>query len=259
MLLLRPGFLVAGLLILSGARMELAAQSGGCKDPATRWFFYPQATMPDGTSTVNSTIKGDGGWYTNGALGINAVIHICGSNPTDDSTIVLGSRRKLTFEFPAPIPGSVLQESLPGAPLTFRGGTFLNVRNILCRNCSVDRTQPFTSRLGVQIDNLVGRDDYRLRFMPLLVDAPDLHTDPSAVPGENIPYSSSPVLVIPQPYNCPTGPVKPAWIVRGTNSNNDLLTPGLQVGTLRKLPSIHAGQYYMPFEFRIEALTCFTY
>jgi len=246
----------AGLLLLAGS----PALAQKCADYNTRWFFYPSATMPDGVTTVPSAISGDGNWYgTSGPT--YGSIHICGSNPSYDSTIVLPTKRYLTYSFPAPIPGSVINQSLPGAPGVFVRSGFVNVRNILCHNCSVDRTQPFTSRISYQINNLVGRDTYRLRFMQQIVDAPDLHTDPSAVPGENMPYASSAVLVIPQPYNCTSsGTVKPAWVVRGTMPNSP--EGFLQVGTLYNIgvsPAVHAGQYSMPFEIRIEALSCFSW
>ena len=54
--------------------------------------------------------------------------------------------------------------------------------------------------------------------MPHVTDAPDRHIDPNQIPAENVPFESSPVLVIPQPYNCTTGGSTKTvrWIVRGT-------------------------------------------
>jgi hypothetical protein len=72
--------------------------------------------------------------------------------------------------------------------------------------------------------------------------------------------------VLPQPYDCHTGgTVKPSWIVRGTMTTTDSSVPAdqrLQVGTLYRVDrtlAIHAGQYSMPLEIRIEAITCFSY
>jgi hypothetical protein len=66
--------------------------------------------------------------------------------------------------------------------------------------------------------------------------------------------------VYPQPYDCNSGgTTKPSWIVIGNNVTGGFL----QVGTLHKTVKggtrVHEGQYQMPFELRIEALTCFNY
>ena len=75
-----------------------AQKGGGCKDIAIRWFAYPVATLPDG-STVPSAISGDGGWYTGGS------IHKCGSSRTNDATIKLTKSRRLTLVLPSPVGG----------------------------------------------------------------------------------------------------------------------------------------------------------
>jgi hypothetical protein len=102
--------------------------------------------------------------------------------------------------------------------------------------------------------------------MPPGVDAPDLHIDHAVIPSENTPYEASPALVTPQAYNCASGgTTRPAWVVRGVNQSADPAVPpsdNLQLGTLRRVVNtgtVHAGQYSMPFEMRIEALSCFTY
>jgi hypothetical protein len=144
---------------------------------------------------------------------------------------------------------------------TYQDSPFLNLRNLLCVGCT-SGAQPFTTHLGIQIR--IGNDDYRARFMPTQVDAPDRHINPDVVPEENRPYEASPALIFPQPYNCTSGgTIRPSWLVRGTNPSSDPdIVPGenLQVGTASRVTStsvIHAGQYSMPFEMRIEALTCF--
>jgi len=54
--------------------------------------------------------------------------------------------------------------------------------------------------------------------------------------------------------------------VRGTNASIDPNVPAaenLQIGTLSRIEAKgtrhHAGQYSLPFEIRIEALSCFSY
>ncbi len=226
--------------------------AGKCTDQPLRFYIYPTATLPDGVTTVPSAIKGDGNWY-------DAQIMIC-SGTNDGVMNLLIGKRKLNFTFPAPIPNSVIEQSMTAGTYSVNG--FINVRNILCAGCA-NPHQPFTTRVGTQFQ--INRTLYPLRFMPFTVDAPDLH-QVGDLGKENRPFSGSAAQVIPQPYNCLTGgTVKPAWVVRGTLPNNDPSTPAgynLQVGTVYKgteTTAPHAGQYQMPFEFRIEALQCFAY
>ncbi len=244
-----------------GGMMVLEAQKPSkCVGVDTRWYIYPTATLPDG-STTPAAIRGDGNWYTGGA------IQMCGTSPTYDSTIKLAKSRRITLAFPAPVSGSIIEEALTTTGATFQDSSFLNLRNILCVGCA-DPSAPFTTHLALQMYD-INRQHYRLRFMPPVVDAPDRHIDPAVIPSENVPYEASPAQVFPQPYNCHTGgATRPSWLVRGVNPSADPSIPAsenLQVGTLRRFPpgdigpTVHAGQYSMPFEMRIEALSCFTY
>jgi hypothetical protein len=67
-------------------------------------------------------------------------------------------------------------------------------------------------------------------------------------------------MVLPQPYNCGNG-VYPSWIVRGTlqNQASGSTSPSyLQVATLGAgSANTAAGQFSMPFEYQIQALSCF--
>ncbi|HVL67839.1 MAG TPA: hypothetical protein VM364_11300 [Vicinamibacterales bacterium] len=250
--------LTATVVLLGGGWITPAfAQKGGCKDIPLRWFIAQTVTLEDGT-VVPSTIAGDGNWYSGGS---NNVIHVCGTNPSYDATIVVPTSRKVSFSFGPPVPGSIIAESLP--PGTYLDSPFLNVRNLLCVGCAPG-LESFTTRMGIQLQ--IAKRDHRLRFMPFETDAPDRHTQPGAIPAENVPYLASPVRVFPQPYNCTSGgKVNPSWIVRGTVTSADPgIDPfeGVQVGTLTRVTSnavIHRGQYSMPFEIRIEALSCFSY
>lgn len=245
------------LLLGSGSVAPVFAQKNTCKDIPIQWFIFETATLSDGT-VVPAAISGDGQWYSGGS---NNSIHVCGTNPSYDATIVVSAKRKVTLSFGAPIPGSVIAESI--APGTYRDSPFLNVRNILCVGCA-DPTQPFTTRVGTQWR--LSNGDYRLRFMPYTTDSPDRHTNSAAIPAENTPYETSPAIVYPQPYDCHLGGnVRPSWIVRGTNATTDTgiaAEERLQVGTLSRVTRneiIHAGQYSLPFEIKIEALSCFSY
>ena len=144
----------------------------------------------------------------------------------------MSGKRKLSVSFLAPVSGSVLQESVSG---TYLDSAFMNLRNILCVGCTLPPGEPFTTHMAFQLSSL-SRDIYRLRFMPHVTDAPDRHINPDQIPAENVPFESSPVLVIPQPYNCTTGgSTKPSWIVRGT-----VLTSDARRGHSRELAGGHA-------------------
>ena len=251
----------AGVLLGMGAWTPAWAQKTKCQDVPIRWFVYSTAQDPgDPTREVAAAISGDGAWYTGSGGNTNVVIHTCGTNPSYDATIVVGSKRKMFFSFPAPITGSVIESSLAAG--TYVNTPFMNVRNLVCAGCS-DPTAPFTTRMSIQMYSFLSGQDYRLRFMPPVTDAPDRHSDPDIIPSENVPYESSPVRVEPQAYDCHVGgTTKPAWIVRGMNPSADPNVPSdenLQVGTLYQATrsgDVHKGQYSMPFEIRIEALTC---
>ena len=251
---------VVGILLGSGLSTAAYAQKNTCKDIPLQWFIYSTAETPDG-QVVSSSILGDAKWYSSASGTSNTVIHVCGTQPTYDATMLVGGKRKVAFVFDSPVAGSIQQESIPAA--TYQDSPFMNVRNILCVGCA-DKTAPFTSRMGMQLK--MNSQSYHLRFMPEFTDAPDRHTNPEAIPGENTPYQASPVLVIPQPYDChAAGTIRPSWIVRGAIRSSDPAVPAsenLQVGTLRRVTrtgTVHAGQYSLPFEIRIEALSCFSY
>jgi hypothetical protein len=178
--------------------------------------------------------------------------------------MAISSQRTVSFTFPGPIPNSYVDSQIPAGTYLIPSAV-VNVRNILCNGCTVDPHQPFTTHVGFANISLNGKT-FGLAYMPATVDAPD--ADPGfGFSDQNIPYSTSPALVIPQPYNCNTGgSVKPAWVVRGTLTTADPLIPAgysLQVGTahqqLKNGTLVRAGQYSMPFELRVEALDCFTY
>lgn len=260
---------LAVIVVVCAGSVALTAQKkggnggggGSCSDVPIRWYVYPVATLDDG-STIPAAIQGDGNWYANVGGASNSVVHRCGTNPTYDATMAVSKLRHVDFAFPAAVSGSVLEEALsPGA---YQNQPFMNVRNILCAGCA-DQHSPFTTHMAFQLYS-INRQDYRLRFMPPTVDAPDRHIDPAVIPSENTPYEASSVRVIPQPFDCAVGgTTKPSWIVRGVNPSADATIPAgenLQVGTLRRVTrtgTVHAGQYSMPFEIRIEALGCFTY
>ena len=186
-------------LVMPGA---VRAQKGGCKDIPTRWFIYPVATQGDGM-TVPSAVRGDGNWYDASSGTTNTAIHVCGPTPTFDSTWLMGTKRKLTLSLPNAVTGSVTNESLAAG--SYQASSFVNVRNLLCVGCAKGALDPFTTRISFILDQLANRNNYRLRFMPQIVDAPTRLDDSSSFPDQNSPYETSPVRVLPQPYDCTAG------------------------------------------------------
>jgi hypothetical protein len=255
--------LTSAMLLTAGA-----APAQKCADIPVRFTFYETATVMklDGTPTggsVTSAIIGDGNdVYTNGP-GVGASIKFCSG--TYDAVLNLTvSKRKLTLRLPPALNGTN-----PPAPGSYTRNGVFNVLNILCRSTSEgagcpNPGQPFMTRVVFGMDDMVGRDDYGLRFLPVLNPS----TLPLAPYGSNVssqvlrsdqnsPVATSPVLVLPQPYDCPQG-LYPSWAVRGTLPNSATEPATLQAGTLfNKSIDTAVGQYSAPFEVQIQALQCF--
>ena len=252
------------------------AHGGKCTDIPLRFALHQTATLMnlDGTLMTDisgnpvqtaSAIVGDGNdVYTNGT-GVSAEIKSCGG--TYDAVLNLSvSKRKISAILPAAIAGSGATFQTP-PPRTYTVSGFLNVRNIICQGCLPGQAgQPFVTRAGSQWSSMYNGNTYNLRFLPAanissLPFAPDLHSDPSDVSAANIQNATSLVIVLPQPYNCAQG-VYPSWVVRGTLLNQTTQPSYLQVGTLLNggkngSGSTAVGQFSMPFEYQIQALTCF--
>jgi len=237
--------------VLLGARAGFAA--GKCQDIPLRVTIYNQALIESSNTSVSSAIRSDGqGEYT------TASIQIC-SGTNDAVTNLSGTKRTFTFAFPVPIDGSVIQTSPAWVPGTYAVTGWINIRNITFSKL------PFATMAGSTFSMGGDRSTYRFGFKgasSLLPNAPNLH-DPDNTPGDNVPFSSSPVVVYPNyPVPCGTGSM-PTWLVRATSVNAP--DTKLEVATLHKQASppsssdTHEGQYSMPFEMFIEALRCFPY
>jgi hypothetical protein len=246
-----------------------AAHGGKCTDVPLRFTVHETATLMnlDGTVvtdssgnpvTVPSAIVGDGNdVYT------NASIQFC-SGTYDAVLNLINGSRKVSAILPAPIANSgTNSQTPPSGKYTVNG--VLNVRNIVCNGCA-NPGQPFVARSGAELDSMYGGAEYNLRYFPAvnistLPFAPDLDNDGARVGNANSPNASSLAIVLPQPYNCATG-VYPSWIVRGTLQNSLSQPAYLQVGTLADLGkngsgNTIVGQFSMPFEYQIQALSCF--
>jgi hypothetical protein len=183
---------------------------------------------------------------------VSATIHVC--DATNDVVLVVSStKRTFSYQLGTPIAGSVIDSQPNWASGIVAVSGWINVRNLLFSR------QSFTTHMGTTF-TAPDRASYRLGFMPVSVDAPDLHP---VSDNQNIPYDSSSAKVYPQSFDCNVGgTTKPSWLVLGNTPGG---SGGMQVGTLYKLASspnganIHKGQYTLPFELRIDALTCFNY
>jgi hypothetical protein len=246
-----------------------AANAAKCTDIPLRYTLHERATLMnlDGTVvadssgnpvTVSSAIVGDGNdVYTNGS------IQFCSGTYDAVLNLITGSR-KVSFLLPAPIANSGENSQTP-PPGKYTVNGVLNVRNIICSGCATPG-QPFVARSGAELDSMFGGAEYNLRFFPVvnistLPFAPDLDNDGNRVSNANTPNASSLALVLPQPYDCATG-VYPSWIVRGTLQNSLTQLAYLQAGTLvdlgkNGLGNTAVGQFSMPFEYQIQALSCF--
>ena len=245
-------YLLIPLLALGSSEHVRTQKKSSCTDPGVRVTMLNNAVDPiSGTDTPSALLSDGGGEYANGSA--SATIHVC--DGTNNMVLNLSStKRTFVFQFPDAAPGSVIQSKPTWVPGTYSVSGWIDVRNLLFS------AQPFTTHMGTTFTG-PDRSSYRIGFMPVVVDAPDLHQ----VNGdENIPHSSSPAKVFPQAFDCTSGgTTKPSWLVIGNNPSAD--TGLVQVGTLYKLANsprgsdTHEGQYVLPFEFRIDALSCFSY
>lgn len=230
------------------------AEAAGCKDVPLRVTLFNTAIVDPATgSAITTALQSDGrGEYVNG-IGGSVLIRAC--DGTNDAVVnVTSSKRSFTFSFPPAIPGSVVEAVPAWVPGRYAVTGWINVRNLTFSK------QPFTTRTGATFTAPVDRATYRLGFMPVDADAPDLHTGSMDPSTDNTPYPTSAATVYPSyPDVCAAGNM-PTWLVRGTTTNS---AGQMQVAALHKMPTrgaqIHEGQYSMPFELRIEALQCFSY
>jgi len=235
------------------SRPILAAKP--CADIPVRVTIYNNAVIDASTgATIPSAIQSDGGGeYINGSSG-SALIKIC--DGTNDAVLnVSSSRRTFTYNFPAPIAGSIVEAQPAWVPGQYKLSGWINVRNITFSKA------PFTTHMGSTFTG-PDRATYRLGWDPFVVDAPDLHSGDTSAQLDNSPNSTSPAVVFPTyPTLCGTGNM-PTWLVRGTTSNDLSI---LEVATLHRMTTgphttqTHEGQYTLPFELLIEAMQCFAY
>ena len=235
-------------LLMMGTAFAAPGKGANCTNVPIRVTMFQNKD-----TSLASAIYSDGAEYTNMVGGVSALIKVCEPQFGINAVWATGNAgRKFTFNFPSPLSGSNVQEQ----PSWAGKGPFLAPGIISVRSITWSH-QPFTTHVGLSFT--ISRTTYEMRFMPETVDAPDLHLgDPTY---DNFPFHASPATVVPQAYDCDTGgATKPSWHVYGNNFSDE---GKMQAGTLRKPLKdgtlVHEGQYTTPFEFLIEAQTCYAY
>jgi len=250
---LRPRPMLVTLAICVGLASPAWAAGPPCTDVPVRITILNNAVDPVTGAVTAAALMSDGlGEYIHGTSKVSATIHVC--DGTNDVILnVSSTKRTFAYHFPSPIAGSVIESQPAWAPGTATVSGWINVRNVLFSK------QAFTTHMGTTF-TAPDRASYRLGFMPVSVDAPNLHPVDD---NQNTPSDSSPAKVYPQSFDCNIGgTTKPSWLVLGNSLGSQSRT---QIGTLYRLATspnganIHKGQYMLPFELRIDALTCFSY
>ncbi|HSB14275.1 MAG TPA: hypothetical protein VLE22_07430 [Bryobacteraceae bacterium] len=223
-----------------------AAPRTGCQDLPISYTFLSTTAAPAAIWNDDPTKP-----YENGS------IHRCGSNPTNDATLVLAhSKRSVWIRVPNPFPNSNIVNPPPsfagGAP--FQSQAFFNVRNLLG-----SKDPYFYTSMASQFPAPDGKT-HHLRLLPDawacpgdLVCVPNIHG--GILADSNLPVETSWVRVH---YMPPPNPSQPwslsntaQWIVDGELA--DTVYPSLyERATLHN--GTHEGQYSMPLQILITAL-----
>jgi hypothetical protein len=206
--------------------------------------------------TTPAAVVGDG----NDVYSSLVTIKTC-SNQDAILNLQTGSR-KVSVILPAPIANSGENSATP-PPAKYTDNAVINVRNIVCQGCA-NPGQPFVTRAGVEMEKMFNGLVYHVWNLPAvdvstLPLAQDIDGDLGEINLSNSPNVTSPVIVIPQPYNCSQGAF-PSWIVRNTLPNQASQPSFLALATLvdtEKSGTSSAGQIVAPFEYLIQAQSCF--
>lgn len=249
--------------------INATAKGGKCNDIAASITLNPTAAAMnlDGTAvldasgnpvTLSSAVDGDG----NNLYTSNMTIQTC---DTQDAILNLQTGgRKISIILPSPIANSGNSATPPSGTYTANG--VINVRNIVCQGCA-NPGQPFVTRAGIEMDSMFNGLTYfvwnmaavDISTLPLAPDN-DPNGDSGRISISNSPNENSLVIVLPQHYDC-TQSIFPSWIVRNTlpNQTSPPSFSGLAAlaETNKHGITSSSGEFSMPFEFRIQALSCF--
>ena len=176
---LRPKSMLVALAVCIG--LAASASAAPCTDIPVRITILNNAVDPATGAMTPAALLSDGsGEYVHGTSKVSATIHVC-DGTRDVILNVSSTKRNFRYQFPSPIAGSVIESQPAWAPGTFTVSGWINVRNLLFSK------QAFTTHMGTTF-TAPDRASYRLGFMPVAVDAPNLHP---VGDNQNTPYESS--------------------------------------------------------------------
>lgn len=264
------------------ALSALAANRGASCDPPLVWTVYHSYTDP-GTSLIRqSMITGDGSVtasdgsgnigtvYSNNGSAVIARLNTCGTSPSFDATLLLGTNRSFSLNLASALGNSYATNP----PSSYLAGTLLNVEDIMwCQhNGYASSGCTFYTRL-TSAETGPDRNTYHFRMEstnPNIV--PDSYTLDSTA---NCPYANSPVQVVFTPAAL-SGTGKDTYVVtpvlQGTNTGSGWAAPApngacggsgaLPAGTWPAAVGVliqgtsgnstNFGQYGVPFKFVIQ-------
>lgn len=206
--------------------------------------------------------------YQNGVDGVQAIIHITSGkcNGTRDATLTLyKSKRHLSWKFPLPIPGSIIQSGPP----SFAGGNafsnqaHVNIHNLLGHTVLTPGVAAtFYTKVGSSGIAAPDGGSYTLRLLPRDFTCP---AGATCVPNLECPAcDSDPIINVPveaawaKVTYTPRDRTQP-WSLSNTDSwivEAEYVAPGdtaIERATTL-LNGVHYGQYSMPFKILITAL-----
>lgn len=265
---------VISLLILA---LIVAVDANAGKPPQNNCANVPisVAFIPSSISAITSD---NGNVYQDGIDGLsNTVIHFQSDcNGSHDATMDMPTtgkkvKRKVSFQFPAAIPGTNIDQPSPFAPATaFLTPVWMNIRNITGKgfNVPLDQLTVYYTRMILEFKAPIDGNTYRLVF-----DPDSAAECPVGMPcntnfggpdplSRNSPVQTAFVKVTHTPPPNLNGDWSPTnahtWLVEGNlMSSSDPLDPTIERGTLVGPvgSNLHFGQYSMPFVILITALT----
>lgn len=230
------------------------AGTGKCTDISL--VFSLSFTYVDGTTPAALYSDGTGGSnpsYVDGVDGVTAVLHVCGTNPSHDATLLLAnSKRTVGIDLTRLVHANSLTPSWTGTP--FYNPAFLNVRNILF-NYDPNASYSFTTRFGSGFAMPAGpgkSTSYHVRMQnPADQAVPPQPNDSIA----NTPLNTSLVVLQHTPATATTPETWTAYPDATVMGLTDSGANATQVGALLQDQNnggpLNAGQFAVPFAITI--------
>lgn len=249
-----------------GSLNVYAAKPPTCADIPLSMTFVAPVSAPAAIYNDDPTKA-----YQDGIDGVGAIIHITSNkcNGTRDATLTLHrSKRYLSWKFPLPIPGSIIQSGPP----SFAGGNafsnqaHLNIHNLLGHTVLTPGVAAtFYTKVGSSAIDAPDGGSYTLRLLPRDITCPSGATcvpnlectgcDSDTIINAPVDAAWAKVTYTPRDKTQPWSLANTdSWIVEG-----EYVAPGdtvIERATLLN-SGIHYGQYSMPFKILIKALAAF--